>query len=250
MTQWEQLNNPPVVVAMFQIKFNMDGVQLGDFLQFDAVVREYLDERNDNYQSSVRIPSTTNIPLGKAQLLWDSNTRRTGYDYFSKDQKKKLSISDGALTYMDETPYQGWDSFKEVVLKYLTIFEPILSKVAIQRTSIRFINQFKFDQFDDPSVYFNSMVTTKTDNGLLSHPLLKYGFQLTLEMAESVTAQVKQRAEKLSDNIIYTFDIDVLDYNNLIFSTDSIADKLDDLRKFKNDIFFNNLTPETLKQCK
>ena len=94
------------------------------------------------------------------------------------------------------------------------------------------------------------MVTTNSDNGLLSHSLLKYGFQLTLEMGGSVIAQVKQQAEKVSDNIVYTFDIDVLDYNNLIFSVDSISVKLDELREFKNDIFFKNLTQEALELCK
>ena len=72
---------------------------------------------------------------------------------------------------------------------------------------------------------------------------------MSFEMEESVISHVKQRAEKLSDNIIYTFDIDVLDYHNLIFNIDSIDATLEKIRSHKNDIFFHNLTPKALELC-
>ena len=84
---------------------------------------------------------------------------------------------------------------------------------------------------------------------MFSHPVLKYGFQMSFEMGESVISHVKQLAEKLSEKVIYTFDIDVLDYHNLIYNVDSIDATLEKIREYKNDIFFNNLTNEALKLC-
>lgn len=249
MAQWQTLNNPPVVVAMFQLKFNMDNVQLEDFSKFENILRRDLSERRENFQASISIPNTTSIPLGKSQILGETNARRIGYEYFSKEQKRKLSISEGTITYIDETPYKGWDVFKGEIEKYLKLLSPVLEKTTVQRTSIRFINQFKFDQFDDPEEYFNTLVTAKSEEGLFSHPVMKYGFQMTLEMGESAISHVKQQAEKLSDNVIYTFDIDVLDYHNLIFNVDSIDTTLEVLRSHKNDIFFNNLTSKALDLC-
>lgn len=251
MTQWQTLNNPPVVVAMFQLKFKMDNVQLEDFSKFETILRRDLSERSENFQASISIPNTTSIPLGKSQILGETNARRIGYEYFSKEQKRKLSISEGAITYIDETPYHGWEIFKGEILKYMKVLTPVLREVTVERTSIRFINQFKFDhdQFDAPEEYFNTLVTTKSEEGMFSNPVLKYGFQVSLEMGESVISHVKQQAEKLSDNIMYTFDIDVLDYHNLIYNVDSIDATLESLRNYKNDIFFNNLTPKTLERC-
>lgn len=249
MAQWQTLNNPPVVVAMFQLKFNMDNVQLEDFSKFEKILRRDLNERRENFQASISIPNTTSIPLGKSQILGETNARRIGYEYFSKEQKRKLSISEGTITYIDETSYKGWDVFKSEIVKYLKLLSPVLEKTTVQRTSIRFINQFKFDQFDDPEEYFNTLVTAKSEEGIFSHPVMKYGFQMSLEMGESVISHVKQQAEKLSDNVIYTFDIDVLDYHNLIFNVDSIDTTLEGLRNHKNDIFFNNLTSKALDLC-
>lgn len=249
MTQWPILNNPPVVVAMFQLKFDMDNVKLEDFLNFDQSLRHDLTERNDNFQASISIPNTTSIPLGKSKVTGETDARRIGYEYFSKEQKRKLSINEGTITYIDETPYQGWDSFKDKILKYLKILEPILRETTVLRTSIRFINQFKFEKFDDPTEYFDTLVTAISDDGIFAHPVMKYGFQMSLEMGDSVISHVKQSAEKISDNIVYAFDIDVLDYNNLIFNVDSIDTTLDGLRCYKNDIFFKNLTPKTLALC-
>lgn len=249
MAQWQNLNNPPVVVAMFQIRYSMDNVKLDDFLGFDSVLRRDLTERNDAFQASISIPNNTNIPLGKSKVLGETDARRSGYEYFSKEQKRKLSINEGTITYIDETLYKGWDAFKGEILKYMSVLAPVLEKTTVQRVSIRFINQFKFSTFDNPEEYFNTLVTAKSEDGMFSHPVLKYGFQMSFEMEDSVISHVKQQAEKLSDNIIYTFDIDVLDYHNLIFNVDSIDATLEGLRNHKNDIFFNNLTPKALKLC-
>ena len=251
MAQWQTLNNPPVVVAIFQLKFNMGNVKLEDFSKFETILRRDLTERSDNIQASISIPNSTSIPLGKSQILGETNARRIGYEYFSKEQKRKLSISEDTITYIDENHYQGWESFKGEILKYLKELSPVLGEVTVERTSIRFINQFKFapDKFNAPEEYFNTLVTAKSGEGMFSHPVLKYGFQMSFEMEESVISHVKQRAEKLSDNIIYTFDIDVLDYHNLIFNIDSIDATLEKIRSHKNDIFFHNLTPKALELC-
>lgn len=251
MAQWQTLNNPPVVVAMFQIRYDMAGVKLDDFSRFDEILRRDLAERNDAFQASISIPNTTSIPLGKSQVLGETDARRSGFEYFSKEQKRKLSINEGTITYIDETSYKGWDAFKGEIVKYLMVLSPVLEKTTVQRTSIRFINQFRFDhdEFDDPGEYFNTLVTAKSEDGMFSHPVLKYGFQMSFEMGESVISHVKQHAEKLSDKIIYIFDIDVLDYHNLIYNVESIDATLEDLRNHKNGIFFNNLTPKTLERC-
>ena len=70
---------------MFQLKFDMDNVKLEDFLNFDQSLRHDLTERNDNFQASISIPNTTSIPLGKSKVTGETDARRIGYEYFSKE---------------------------------------------------------------------------------------------------------------------------------------------------------------------
>lgn len=244
---WPSLAKPPVVTAIFQLKFDNGSVKVDDYLKFDNVLKRDFPKRNENIESSLSLSPATKITLGRAQISGETNTRRTGYVYFTTDQKEKLSLSETDITYTSEKPYEGWMVFKEKVLKILSTLSVMLDNVTIRRTSIRFINQFKFDDFSDPTLYFNSQIAS-TGDGML-FPLMKYGFRLTYDIEEGVYSIVNQNAEHLPDKFVYIFDIDVLNRNNLLFELNTIDDTLESLRDIKNRIFFGNVTDKTLETC-
>lgn len=247
--KWKKLAKPPVVTAIFQFKFESDFFRLEDFLQFDKTLRRDFPNRNENIESSISIPPSTRIPLGKAQVSGVTDTKRVGYVYFTNDQKEKLALTSTDITYSTERPYEGWDTCKDFVLKTLLTLSPILEPVTISRSSIRFINQFNFTEFDDPTLYFNTLVTSSVENGSLPFPLLKYGFKLTFDIEEGIYSIVNQSAERLPEKFSYIFDIDVLNRNNYLFGIATISDVLERLRDIKNEIFFGNVTEKTLELC-
>ena len=247
--QWPKLENPPVVVAICQIKFDESNVILQDFLRFDAYLRRFLPERNNNIAASISLKNNTPIPLGKAPVNGVSDAKVASYLYFSKVQKEKLDISTDGITYTSEAAYVGWDNFKATVLKYIELFKPILETIAIKRTSIRFVNQFEMVEFDDPAEYFNTVISSTDDDKHLPYPLLKYGFRMTVDVKEGVYSIINQNVDKITDKYIYIFDIDVLNRNNLLYTSESLGDVLEDLRNIKNNIFFNNITEKTRALC-
>ena len=244
---WPSLAKPPVVTAIFQLKFDNGSVKVEDYLKHDNVLKRDFPQRSENIESSLSLGPATKIPLGKAQVSGVTNTRRTGYVYFTTDQKEKLSLSESDITYTTEKAYEGWDMFKEKVLKILKTLAPIMENVAVRRTSIRFINQFKFDEFDDPTVYFNFQIFST--EGAMPYPLMKYGFRLTYDIEEGIYAIVNQNAEHLPEKYVYIFDIDVLNRNNLLFEINTLDETIEGLRNIKNKIFFENVTEKTLKTC-
>lgn len=246
---WPNLAKPPVVTAIFQMKYDRGSVNVEDFLKYDGALRRSFPQRSENIESSLSISSSTKIPLGKAQVSGETNTRRTGYVYFTTDQKVKLALSETDITFTSEKNYEGWDAFKDNVLRLLVIVQPIMDKVAVRRTSIRFINQFNFEEFEDPTTYFNTQITMLQKDGSQLYPLMKYGFRLTYDVKEGVYSIVNQNVEHIPDKFVYIFDIDVLNRNNLMFEINSISGILEDLRSIKNEIFFGNVTKKTLELC-
>ena len=243
---WPKLSKPPVEVALFQLKFEMGNTALSDFLKCDSQLSKYFPKRNDTIEASINLPSSS-IPLGVSKISGTSNAKMVNYVYYSEDQKCKLTIGEGSLTYTDERHYIGWDEFERVVCQYLMVFAPILEKHIITRISIRFINQFVLDEFEDPTVYFKTIISS-AENGV-PYPLIKYGFRLMLDIKEGVYSIVNQNLDKTPEKYLYIFDIDVLNKSNLIFDISSIQSVLQELREVKNDIFFSNVTDKIIELC-
>ncbi len=239
------------MTTVFQLKFNIEdaGLKLDDFLQFNNYLSRDFPSRRDDLETNIKFPKSTKIPLGRSLFSGETETRRIGHAYISKDNKEQLRITNEDITFTSERDYQGWGTFMDSVVKYLTIFEPILSKLNITRTSIRYINQFLFDKFDDPSQYIKTIITTSED-GSMPYPLLRYGFKLTLDVKENIYSIVNQSVDKKSDNeFIYIFDIDVLNNTKYLYNHNQLVDLMVELRNIKNKIFFSNLTDRVIELC-
>jgi uncharacterized protein (TIGR04255 family) len=249
MKTWQSLNKPPVVVALFQIKYNSVNMKLSDFLKYDNQLKHNFPIRRDNIQVGIDLGGSS-IPLGVSKLSATSDAKIGSYVYLSVDQKVKLEILDNTITYIDERPYQGWVNFKESSLKTLMALSGILNNLEITRTSIRFINRFTFENFDNPAEYFKTLISSSEDN-VLPYPLRQYGFRLLMDIPDSdIYSIVNQNVENVRANsYIYTFDIDVLDMQHLLFEKETLAVNMEKLRDVKNEIFFNNITQKTIDLC-
>ena len=243
-----KLNKPPVILATFQIKFDQEDSNITRFLDYDSVIRHSLPKRTDNIHANIDVPNT--LVLGVSKITSTSDAKLTGYTYFTEDQKRKLVIEQGSLTYIDEHKYEGWEYFKETILGFLKLYSPLLEKHTLRRISIRFINKFSFDEFNNPSDYFKTMVSTVLEEGF-AYPLTKYSFKLIFNISDSDKyAIVNQDLENISvDKFDYIFDIDVLDKRNLIFDEQTVVDTMEELRIIKNNIFFDNITSKTIEKC-
>ena len=85
---WPSLAKPPVVTAIFQLKFDNGSVKVEDYLKHDNVLKRDFPQRSENIESSLSLGPATKIPLGKAQVSGVTNTRRTGYVYLPLTKKK------------------------------------------------------------------------------------------------------------------------------------------------------------------
>ena len=248
--KWKNLNNPPVVVALFQMKYNANNLILSRFLSCVTQIKNHLPIRKDSGQVGINFGDKS-IPLGMSKTTVTTDAQIRSYIFFSADQKSRLEISTDTITFIDEHKYLGWEHFKEMTKTYLSIISDVLSgNCEVTRTSIRFINRFMFDNFDNPQEYFKTMISS-VENNQLPYPLRQYGFRLVMDTPDTdIYSVVNQSIENIPTNkYIYTFDIDVLDKQHLTFHVDTIVANLENLRDVKNSVFFNNLTQKTLDLC-
>lgn len=242
------LANPPIAVAICQIKYQAGSVPLDGFLKFDAQIKRKFPIRVDNINAEIGVPSE--IKLGENPFTGTSKARINAHDYRTKEQDVKLHISEDSIVISDEQPYTGWDNFKKEIVYILDLYSELLDGKDIERVSIRFINRFVFDSFDDPSKYFNILISTSEGHDF-DYDLLKYGFRLTMSIPDTnIISIVNHNLETSpSQKYIYTLDIDVLDHSQLVFNRDTLENQLDKLNSILTGIFFNNVTDKTIELC-
>ena len=245
--KWPILANSPIEVALFQIKYDIGGGDLSDFLTCDTEIRKSLPIRKDDFSANINLEHTR-IPLGESKITGISNTKLSQYTYLSQDQKSKLAITSDTITYVEEHKYDSWETYLSTINDYLQILSPILTNQLIKRTSIRFINRFKLDQVTNLLDYFKTTISTQTDD-TLPFSVSKYGFKIYANIDENRYSVINQSLDKPSNMYEYVFDIDVLDKSQVVFDLHTINELLSNLRECKNIIFFGNLTDKGLELC-
>lgn len=244
---WPKLKNPPVDVALFQLKYNIGETTLNDFLKVEHDIKKLFPKRADNITANIGLPSSS-IPLGISKITGTSNAKLSSYTFYTEDQKRKLTITDNSISLVDENKYTGWDNFESNICEILNILSPVISLHVINRISIRFINQFELPDFNDPEQYFKTMISTN-EEGAVPYPVKQYGFKILLNIDTNTYSIVNQNIDNSSDKYIYIFDIDVLNKTNIIYDLDIIRQTLAKLREIKNNIFFGNLTQRIIDLC-
>ena len=242
------LANPPIVVAICQIKFPVGSIPLDGFMKFDAQIKRRYPIRVDNINAEIGVPNE--IKLGENPFTGTSRARINAHDYRTKEQDLKFHLSEDSIIVSDEQPYTSWNNFKEKILFVLNTYSELLEGKNIERASIRFINRFIFDTFDDPSDYFNILISTSEGHDF-DYDVVKYGFRLAMAIPDSdISSIVNHNLESSpSQKYIYTLDIDVLDHTQLVFNKDTIEAQLDNLNSILTGIFFNNVTDKTTELC-
>lgn len=246
MSKWPILSKPPVVVALFQLKFLQGEIDLARVEDVDGDLRLLYPNRMNNLSANIDMPIVP-FPLGTSQF--SGTTQLAGITYFTQDQTKKVNITKQGITYIQEGLYRGWDEFKAEIMVLLGQVKPLLEQHVVTRTSIRFINRFEMEKFEDPEDYFKTMISVTKDD-VLPIPVAKYGFKLTLNVSDNAYSIVSQNLDKINDKYVYLFDIDVLDRRNLFFERQEIGNVIEELRNVKNQIFFGNVTERTLDLCR
>ena len=247
----EILNNPPIVAAFCQIKYDRDAEIL---TMVDSVANglgEQYPIRTDHFSAQIGgLDEVMKKGVGETSFRATSKSQLNRVEFRTKDQKRKLIISEDFVFISDENKYTSWQDFRRTISSLLEILSPLLYNRNIVRLSLRYVNRFVFDEFGNPSDYFKTMVTSSDDYNN-DGELFKYGFRLVSQYpSTNMVSNVNHSLDVDPFNKYnYILDIDVLDHSMLIYNIDTVMHNFDGINAKLADIFFNTITDKTKKLC-
>lgn len=246
----EILNNPPIVAAFCQIKYDRDA---GILSMVDSVANGLVEQypiRTDHFSAQIGgLDEVMKKGVGETSFRATSKSQLNRVEFRTKNQKRKLIVSEDFVFISDENKYTDWQNFRQNISELLIVLSPLLNNRNIVRLSLRYVNRFEFDEFKDPSDYFKTMVTSTEDYNN-DGELFKYGFRLISQYPSNMVSNVNHSLDIDPFNKYnYILDIDVLDHSILVYDFDTVLTSFDNVNAKLAEIFFNTITDKTKALC-
>lgn len=239
------LSNAPILEAVLHINFESNSNILVDFEKFAASIKE------DFHNHEKRFSFSTSFNFSEGTFSNSDNQDIKTLDsivFFNVDKSKLIIISQESFSAHIVSEYSEWSKFKNFANEFWLIFKGIFEIQKQKRISLRYLNELSFKNPMTFEEHFK--MSSFADN---SQNFEIYGFSTTYNFYspdhEAQSKVVIAKNERNNDNELVKIVLDV-DVSKEVIQNVDIWKEFDSLREFKNDLFFNILTPETLEELK
>ncbi len=168
---------------------------------------------------------------------------------FANDEKTKIiQVSEGTIVYNDiETPYKGYESFKDDFMKIIGSYIEINNPQKVERLEVRYINEIRFSlessfEFTEIHKYFN--FAPRVDGNILS-----FQFQFQVKSFHDghflFVTLMTLPLETDSTETAYLIDIQNIFLTTNVVDINDIEATLRDAHENIGRVFENIITPET-----
>lgn len=238
------LKNPPITEAIFEVLFD-----IGDDFDIKCFDEFYLTLSNE-FVTKEEISSFEgqfNLKTGGSK---DFNVRTIGYLFLNNDKSKAIQVrKNGFLYSIAKNSYKNWEPFRDEAWKIFIEFVTKFNVNFIHRISLRFINSIMLPTNLIDIKDF--ILTAPSLPSNMAFGLNKMFNQLTFTNKEinstGIITQALDIGVNIEDSFEYILDIDVQYVVDDVFNENKISNELENLRHFKNQLFFNSITNKTLK---
>lgn len=246
--------NPPIVEAIFHLVVERDGEFEPEMLNnyVDSMAKEFPDKQENRLLGGDISFDPSNVSVMTSSV----NNILQGYTICSSDKFSIIQANSNSFSFSKLHSYETWEAFYSKANKYWLKYLDTTSANRVKRLSLRYINRIKIP-FDGESCaledYIKLAPTVSSESNDLS--IAGYFMQMSLvsKVHHSSRAIINQTIglpeNNVNDNSQYLpliFDIEVFQDVD-IDPRDDVIESIfsNDLRQFKNHIFFNNITDKT-----
>ena len=244
MPQPRHLNNAPITEALidFRVKARPD-LNVKDF----AVVGPQVDHLLPKMEEKRGMEAMIEFRAGESQAR-TKDLGLMGYFFKSSDEKHIAQFRTDGFTFNRLRPYTSWDEVFPLAMDFWRVYWNVARPEVVTRLAVRYINSVPLPQpvedFDD---YLRAAPPIPPEL-----PQFMGGFlsRITIHDPDTdISANVAQALEQNVDAGTQTVIVDIDAFRHVDYSPDDpgIVETFAQLRKFKNDVFFNILTEEMLR---
>lgn len=239
MADWPRFPNAPITEALLDIKAKLPaGVDLTRLATLQGAVKDLYPARRErsSWQGGFQVKP------GELPEVFPPSGGPDGYLFTSKDGKQIVQARLDGFTFNRLKPYDKWESFRDEARQQWERYREIATPEIVSRVALRYINRIEIPL---PMKDFREYILTtpeiapKVPQGLA-------GFFMRLVIPDEKSkciAIVTQTMEDPNERVLpLIFDIDAFQEAALDVHGEEMWEALEQLREYKNEIFFNSIT--------
>lgn len=240
MIEYPLLKNAPITEAIIDIRIKLkEDFEVERFLSlYDAISDQYPEKKTRHKWEG-------KFEFKKGEGPVSSGTEAIdGYIFTSADAKQMFQARSDGFTFNRLRPYEKWEVFRDEAFRLWKLYRELVSP-EIFRVAVRFINKFDIPLFPQPMLDFNEYLTAApiVPDGL-PQGVSSFLTRVVIHNPDvDETAIITQAFEQIVDPkfLPIILDIDVFQQKETISEEDAWQ-MLEELRHFKNKIFFASIT--------
>ena len=241
----ELLRNAPIIEAVLDFRTSLPVTTTMETLKraADSVAGRY-SEPEELHNIAVRgmlSPGRSTQPEVSDELL--------GYRLKSGDGTRLVQFRLDGFTFNHLPPYSNWESFSSEAWEHWQTYLQLAAPTAVTRIALRYINRHTFAPGERANDYIATPPSYSAD---VPGELTSFLFQAQLKLpgsenANATVIQFTEPPDTVSGGETYVLDIDASRTGSFpVSDTERFKNYFTELRNFKNEIFFNTVTPQAI----
>lgn len=239
MTAWERFEKAPIVEALLDIQVTFPSPVAPSRLEsfHDAIRDRYPTKQNrTKWEGQIRV----------AELEVQQAVKRAaeGFMFRSEDSRRTVQVRQDGYTFNQLRPYDNWEALRDEAREHWERYRDVFRPEAVTHLGLRYINRIEIPvPFSD----FREFVKTAPDIATgLSQGVR--AFFMRLEIPDptrgliAIVTETIQPPTPDTKQLPLIFDIDVVRSATFEPSSPAIWETFEQMRDYKNEIFFNTMT--------
>jgi uncharacterized protein (TIGR04255 family) len=237
-----KLKDPPIKEALISIVFSHPkGVKLSDFDEFCMNLNEEYPNKENKFEKTISFEFNSDVVSNEEKPF--------GYVFSSKDKKKYIKLDVSSMSFHRVEPYESWENLMVEVKQYWGKFCYLFSEIQIQQISVRYVNVIAL-KLDEGGIKFEDYLTLLPQiPDTLPKVVEGYFMQVKIpDLTKNLHSVVTEFFTITQGQVEITLDINVMKNLESLLNNDiNLWNIFNDLRDYKNKIFFESITEKTKK---